>query len=89
MDGEDDEAAADNDDDYVDVDDDNDDADDDGNVDVDDGHFMDIYDDMLQSIGFSEINESAGITKSEFRSHKFFTIFGKYFRIIIIIFGIG
>ena len=50
---------------------------------------MDIYDDMLRSIGFSEINESAGITKSEFRSHKFFTIFGKYFRIIIIIFGIG
>ena len=58
------------------------------NVDIDNGDFMDIYDDMLRSIGFSEINESAGITKSEFRSHKFFTIFGKYFRIIIIIFGL-
>ena len=32
---------------------------------------MDIYDDMLRSVGFSEINESAGISKSEFRSHKF------------------
>ena len=49
---------------------------------------MDIYNDMLQSIGFSEINESAGISKSEFRSHKFFAIFGKYFRVLIIIFGI-
>ena len=59
------------------------------NVDFDNGDFMDIYDDMLRSIGFSEIHESDGISKSEFRSHKFDTIFGKYFRIIIIIFGIG
>ena len=44
---------------------------------------MDIYDDMLRSVGFSEINESAGISKSEFRSHKFFAIFGKYFRLFI------
>ena len=46
---------------------------------------MDIYDDMLRSVGFSEINESAGISKSEFRSHKFFAIFGKYFRFFIFI----
>ena len=50
------------------------------NVDFENGDFMDIYDDMLRSVGFSEINESAGISKSEFRSHKFFAIFGKYFR---------
>ena len=36
---------------------------------------------MLRSIGFSDKNESAGISKSEFRNHKFFAIFGKYFRI--------
>ena len=38
---------------------------------------------MLRSIGFSEINESAGISKSEFRKHKFFAIFGEYFRVFI------
>ena len=59
------------------------------NVDFDNGDFMDIYDDMLRSIGFSEINESAGISKSEFRKHKFFAIFGKYFRILINEFSIG
>ena len=48
------------------------------NVDFENGNFLEIYDDMLRSVGFSEINESAGISKSEFR--KFFTIFGKYFR---------
>ena len=46
---------------------------------------MDIYDDMLRSVGFSEINESAGISKSEFRSHKFFAFFGKYFKFFIFI----
>ena len=51
------------------------------NVDFENGSFLEIYDDMLRSVGFSEINESAGISKSEFRSHKFFTIFGKYSRI--------
>ena len=50
------------------------------NVDFENGNFLEIYDDMLRSVGFSEINESAGISKSEFRNHKFFTIFGKYFR---------
>ena len=50
---------------------------------------MDIYDDMLPSIGFSEINESAENSKSEFRNHKFFAIFGKYFRISINKFRIG
>ena len=55
------------------------------NVDFENGDFMDIYDDMLRSVGFSEINESAGISKSEFRSHKFFAIFGKYFRFFIFI----
>ena len=55
------------------------------NVDFENGDFMDIYDDMLRSVGFSEINESAGISKSEFRSHNFFTIFGKYFRFFICI----
>ena len=50
------------------------------NVDFENGNFLEIYDDMLRSVGFSEINESAGISKSEFRHHKFFTIFGKYFR---------
>ena len=59
------------------------------NVDFDNGDFMDIYDDMLRSIGFSEINESAGISKSEFREHKFFAIFGKYFRVLIKEFSIG
>ena len=54
-------------------------------VDFENGDFMDIYDDMLRSVGFSEINESAGISKSEFRSHKFFAIFGKYFRFFIFI----
>ena len=53
------------------------------NIDFENGDFMEIYDDMLRSVGFSEINESAGISKSEFRSHKFFTIFGKYFRIFL------
>ena len=42
------------------------------NIDFENGDFMEIYDDMLRSVGFSEINESAGISKSEFRSHKFF-----------------
>jgi len=51
------------------------------NIDFENGDFMEIYDDMIRSVGFSEINESAGISKSEFRSHKFFTIFGKYYRI--------
>ena len=51
------------------------------NVDFENGDFLPIYDDMLRSIGFSEINESAGISKSEFRKHKFFAIFGEYFRI--------
>ena len=53
------------------------------NVDFENGDFLPIYDDMLRSIGFSEINESAGISKSEFRKHKFFAIFGGYFRIFI------
>ena len=52
-------------------------------VDFENGDFLPIYDDMLRSIGFSEINESAGISKSEFRKHKFFAIFGKYFRVYI------
>ena len=51
------------------------------NVDFASGDFMEMYDDMLRSVGYSEINESAGISKSEFRTHKFFAIFGKYFRI--------
>ena len=51
------------------------------NIDFENGDFLEIYDDMIRSVGFSEINESAGISKSEFRSHKFFTIFGKYYRI--------
>jgi hypothetical protein len=50
------------------------------NVDFESGDFMEIYDDMLRSVGYSEINETAGITKSDFRNHKFFTIFGRYFR---------
>ena len=53
------------------------------NVDFDNGDFMEIYDDMIRSIGFSEINESAGISKLEFRNHKFFTIFGGYFRLLL------
>ena len=36
---------------------------------------------MLISVGFSKINECAGISKSEFREHRFFAIFGEYFRI--------
>ena len=58
------------------------------NVDFDNGDSMDIYEDMLWSIGFSELKESAGISKSVFRNHKFFAIFGKHFRLLIIIFGI-
>ena len=54
------------------------------NVDFESGDFMELYDDMQRSIGYSEINESAGINKTDFRTHKFFTIFGKYFRIIIL-----
>ena len=53
------------------------------NIDFENGDFMEIYDDMLRSVGFSEINESAGISKSEFRSHKRFTTIGKYFRIFL------
>ena len=52
------------------------------NVDFENGIFLEIYDDMQRSVGFSEINESPGISKSEFRHHKFFTIFGKYFRVL-------
>ena len=59
------------------------------NVDFDNGYFMDIYDDMLRSIDFSEINESAGISKSEFRKHNFFATFGKGFRNLINEFSIG
>ena len=59
------------------------------NVDFDNEDFMNTYDDMLRSIGFLEINESAGISKSEFRKHKFFAIFGKYFRVLINKFSIG
>ena len=44
---------------------------------------LSIYDTVFRSIGFSEINESAGISKSEFRKHKFFAIFGEYFRVFI------
>ena len=44
-------------------------------VDFENGDFLTIFDDMLRSIGFSEINESAGISKSEFRKHNFFAIF--------------
>lgn len=50
------------------------------NIDFDNGEFMEIYDDKLRSVGYSEINESAWLSKSEIRKHKFFTIFGKYFR---------
>ena len=50
------------------------------NMDFESGDFLEIYDDMLRSVGYSEINETSGITKSDFRTHKFFTIFGKYFR---------
>ena len=43
---------------------------------------MPLYDDFLRGVGYSEMNESAGISKEEFRKHKMFTIFGKYFRIL-------
>ena len=43
--------------------------------------FMEFYDDMQRSIGYTEINKSAGISKTDFRTHKVFTILGKYFRI--------
>ena len=46
----------------------------------DSGDFMEMYDDFLRGIGYSEMNESSGVTKEEFRNHKMFTIFGKYFR---------
>ena len=42
--------------------------------------FLKEYILSLTKLRFSQINESAGISKSEFRNHKFFTIFGKYFR---------
>ena len=48
--------------------------------DFDSGDFMEMYDDFLRGIGYSEMNESSGVTKEEFRNHKMFTIFGKYFR---------
>ena len=56
---------------------------------MDNEDFIDIYDGMLRSIGFSEINGSGGISKSVFWNNKFLAIFGKYFRILINIFGIG
>ena len=48
---------------------------------------MEMYDDFLRGIGYSEMNESSGVTKEEFRNHKMFTIFGKYFRNIVISFS--
>ena len=48
---------------------------------------MEMYDDFLRGIGYSEMNESSGVTKEEFRNHKMFTIFGKYFRNIVINFS--
>ena len=44
------------------------------NIDFENGDFMDIYDDMLRSVGFSEINESAGSSHSEFQIHIFCNI---------------
>ena len=44
------------------------------------GDFLEMYDDLLRGVGYSESNETAGITKDEFRNHKMFTIFGKYYR---------
>ena len=49
----------------------------------DSGDFMELYDDFLRGIGYSELNESSGVTKEEFRTHKMFTIFGKYFRVTV------
>ena len=46
----------------------------------DSGDFMEMYYDFLRGAGVSEVNESLGITKAQFRNHKMFTIFGKYFR---------
>ena len=43
---------------------------------------MVMYDDFLRGVGYSEMNDSSGISKEEFRKHKMFTIFGKYFRIV-------
>ena len=45
----------------------------------DSGDFMDINDDMLRPIEFSEINESAGISKLKFRNLQFFEVNGKFF----------
>ena len=46
------------------------------------GDFMVMYDDFLHGVGYSEMNDSSGISKEEFRKHKMFTIFGKYFIIV-------
>ena len=48
---------------------------------------MEIYDDFLSGVGYSEMNESSGLTKEEFRRHNMFTIFGKYFRYNVINFS--
>ena len=46
-----------------------------------------MYEDFFLDIGYSEMNESSGVTKEEFRNHKMFTISGKYFRNIVINFS--
>ena len=44
------------------------------------GDFMELYDDFLRGVGVSELNETIGMSKAEFKNHKMFTIYGKYFR---------
>ena len=44
---------------------------------------MELCDDFLRGVGVSELNGTIGMSKLEFKNHKMFTIFGKYFRICI------
>lgn len=46
----------------------------------DSGDFMELYDDFLRGVGVSELNETIGMTKTEFKNHKMFAILGKYLR---------
>ena len=43
---------------------------------------MEMYDDFLRGIGYSEMNESSGVTKEEFRNQKMFTTFGNILKIL-------
>lgn len=44
---------------------------------------MEIHDDALRGMGYSEIKESSGLAKEELEKHKMFTIFGTYFKYIV------